>query len=282
MRAQASAASHPACPAPITNTSNDVVFIIEKNYIEYPKLKSSEEKIKSELKKEYEKFNNTLTKGLRKFYNIAKKQERINGEDAFLLYQSFGFPIEMTKEIASENNITVDINGFYEEFEKHQKVSRAGANRRFGSGLADKSRKTIRLHTATHLLNEALRNVLGGDIIQKGSNITPERLRFDFNFHRKLNKNELKEVEDEVNKQITKAIPIKKIEMTFEEAKNMGAQAVFEQKYGDKVSVYVIGDYSIEVCGGPHVKNTSELGHFRIIKESSISAGVRRIRAILE
>jgi alanyl-tRNA synthetase len=256
--------------------------IIEKYFVEYPHLKSCEEKIISELKKEYNKFNNTLTKGLNRFYRIAKKRKKINGKDAFFLYQSFGFPIEMTKEIASENNIPVDINGFYEEFKKHQKVSRVKADKRFGSGLADKSKKTVRLHTATHLLNEALRKVLKGDIAQKGSNITPERLRFDFNFPRKLNNKELREVEDEVNKQITKAIPIKKIETTLEEAKNLGAQAVFEHKYGDKVTVYIIGDYSIELCSGPHVENTSELGHFKISKETSISAGVRRIRAVLE
>jgi len=252
------------------------------SYPDYPHLKSNEVNIISELGKEYKKFNNTLSKGLNRFNRIARKEEKISGKDAFLLYQSFGFPIEITKELGIENDIPVDVEGFHEEFEKHQKVSRASATKRFGSGLADKSTKTVRLHTATHLLNEALRKVLEEDVVQKGSNITPERLRFDFNYHRKLTKEELKAVEDEVNKQIQKGIAIRKIETTFEEAKKMGAQAVFEHRYGDKVSVYIIGDYSTEVCSGPHVENTGELGHFKIKKERSISAGVRRIRAVLE
>ena len=252
------------------------------SYPDYPHLKSNEENIISELEKEYKKFNNTLSKGLNRFNRIARKEKKISGKDAFLLYQSFGFPIEITKELGIENDIPVDVEGFYEEFEKHQKVSRASATKRFGSGLADKSAQTVKLHTATHLLNEALRKVLEEDIVQKGSNITPERLRFDFNYHRKLTKEELKAVEDEVNKQIQKGIAIRKIETTFEEAKKMGAQAVFEHRYGDKVSVYIIGNYSLEVCSGPHVENTGELGHFKIKKERSISAGVRRIRAVLE
>jgi alanyl-tRNA synthetase len=256
--------------------------IIEKYSPDYPHLKSFEEIILTELKKEYNKFNNTLRKGLNRFNRIARNKNKISGKDAFLLYQSFGFPIEIIKELGVENNIPIDVEGFYDEFEKHQKVSRASATKRFGSGLADKSTETVKLHTATHLLNEALRKVLEEDIIQKGSNITPERLRFDFNFHRKLTKEELIDVEDEVNMQINNNIPIKKIETTFEEAKKMGAQAVFEQKYGDKVSVFIIDDYSLEVCSGPHVENTGELGHFKIVKEQSISAGVRRIRAILE
>lgn len=253
------------------------------NYVEdYPHLREHEEAIISELEKEYKKFNNTLQKGLNRFNRIARKEKKISGKNAFLLYQSFGFPIEITKELGVENDILVDVDGFYMEFEKHQKVSRASATKRFGSGLADKSTETVKLHTATHLLNEALRKVLEEDIVQKGSNITPERLRFDFNYHRKLTDEELRAVEDEVNKQIQKGIAIKKIETTFEEAKKMGAQAVFEQRYGDKVFVYIIGDYSLEVCSGPHVENTGELGHFKIKKEQSISAGVRRIRAVLE
>ena len=249
---------------------------------DYPYLRSREDVILSELEKEFRKFNNTLRKGLNRFNRIARKENKISGEDAFLLYQSFGFPIEITKELGVENDIPVDVDGFYEKFEEHQKVSRASATKRFGSGLADKSTETVKLHTATHLLNEALRKVLESDVVQKGSNITPERLRFDFNFHRKLTKEELKAVEDEVNKQIQKGIAIRKIETTFEEAKKLGAQALFEHRYGDKVSVYIIGDYSLEVCSGPHVENTGELGHFKITKERSISAGVRRIRAVLE
>jgi alanyl-tRNA synthetase len=249
---------------------------------DYPYLKENEETIISELKKEHKKFSNTLQKGLNRFNRMAKKNKKISGTDAFLLYQSFGFPIEIIVELGEENDIPIDVDGFNAEFEKHQKVSRAGADKRFGSGLADHSEKTVRLHTATHLLNEALRKVLGDKVEQRGSNITPERLRFDFNFHRKVTKEELKQVEDLVNEQIKKAIPVEKCETTFEKAREMGAQAVFEQRYGDMITVYSIGDFSMEVCSGPHVENTSELGYFKIKKEEGISAGVRRIRAVVE
>ncbi len=257
-------------------------IVIETYRKEYPHLKTNEDFIVTELKKEHKKFNNTLTRGLNRFNRIVRSKKRINGEDAFLLYQSFGFPIEITKELGKENGIPVDVDGFYEEFEKHQKVSRAGADKRFGSGLADTAEATVRLHTATHLLNEALRRVLEKDIYQMGSNITKERLRFDFNFDRKLTDEEIKNVEELVNGQIEKALPVKRIETTLDEAMEMGSQAVFEQKYGEKVSVYSIGDFSMELCSGPHVKNTGELGRFKIIKEEGISAGVRRIRAVLE
>ena len=257
--------------------------VVIETYVEdYPHIKSNEDFIVTELKKEYKKFNNTLARGLNRFNRIARNKKKIDGENAFLLYQSFGFPIEITKELGKENGIFVDVDGFYEEFEKHQKVSRAGADKRFGSGLADKSEATVRLHTATHLLNEALRRVLGKDITQKGSNITKKRLRFDFNFDRKLTDQEIKDVEEIVNGKINEALPVNRIETTIDEAIKMGSQAVFEQKYGEKVSVYSIGDFSMELCSGPHVENTSELGRFKIIKEEGISAGVRRIRAVLE
>jgi len=254
-----------------------------ETYVEdYPHLKSNEDFIVTELEKEYKKFNNTLARGLNRFNRIARNKKKIDGKDAFLLYQSFGFPIEITKELGKENSIFVDVDGFYEEFEKHQKVSRAGADKRFGSGLADTSEATVRLHTATHLLNEALRRVLGKDIAQKGSNITHKRLRFDFNFDRKLTDQEIKDVEEIVNGKINEALPVKRIETTLDEAIRMGSQAVFEGKYEEKVSVYSIGDFSMELCSGPHVKNTGQLGRFKIIKEEGISAGVRRIRAVLE
>ena len=257
--------------------------IIMESYVEdYPQLKSNEDFIVTELQKEYKKFNNTLARGLNRFNRIARNKEKIDGKDAFLLYQSFGFPIEITRELGKENGIFVDVDGFYEESEKHQKVSRAGADKRFGSGLADESEATVKLHTATHLLNEALRRVLGKDITQKGSNITQKRLRFDFNFDRKLTDQEKKDVEETVNGKINEALPVKRIETTLDEAIRMGSQAVFEQKYGEKVSVYSIGDFSTELCSGPHVENTGELGRFKIIKEEGISAGVRRIRAVLE
>jgi len=249
---------------------------------DYPKLKQSEEFIISELVKEYNKFSNTLARGLNRFNKIAIEKKTIDAKDAFLLYQSFGFPIEMTRELGRENAIAVDVNGFYEELEKHHQVSKLGADKRFGSGLADTTEATVRLHTVTHLLNEALRRILGNDIYQKGSNITQERLRFDFNFNRKLTNDELIKVEGLVNEQIKNALPVNRIETTLDEAIKMGSQAVFEQMYSEKVSVYSIGDFSKELCSGPHVENTSQLGRFKIVKEEGISAGVRRIRAILE
>ena len=255
--------------------------VIEEYSRDYPHLKTSEEFIVTELAKEYNRFSNTLARGLNRFNRIAAEKQRIDGKDAFLLYQSFGFPIEITRELGRESGILVDVDGFREELEKHQQVSKAGADKRFGSGLADTAEATVRLHTATHLLNEALRRVLGKEIVQKGSNITQERLRFDFNFDRKLTDGEIKAVEELVNGQIRKAVPVKRIETTLEEAIKMGSQAVFEQKYGEKVSVYSIGDFSTELCSGPHVGNTRELGRFKIVKEEGISAGVRRIRAVL-
>jgi len=257
-----------------------VISLYEKNY---PELRKKKDFILKELKKEELKFRKTLARGLRKFERIAKQSKKINGKDAFLLFQSFGFPIEMTVELAEEAGITVDEKGFKEEFKKHQKLSRVGAEKRFKGGLIDASEQTTKLHTATHLLNEALRRVLKKkDIVQKGSNITPERLRFDFNFERKLTEEEIKDVEKLVNEQIKKALPVRREEMTIEEAKERGAQAVFEHKYGEKVSVYFIGDFSVEICGGPHVKNIKELGNFKIIKEEGIAAGIRRLKAILE
>jgi len=257
-----------------------VITLYEKNY---PQLNKKRDFILSELKKEESKFRKTLARGLKKFEEIAKKSKKINGKDAFLLFQSFGFPIEMTVELAKEAGITVDEKGFEEEFKKHQELSRVGAEKKFKGGLSDASEQTTKLHTATHLLIEALRRVLNKkDIVQKGSNITPERLRFDFNFERKLTKEEIRDVENLVNEQIKKALPVRREEMTLEEAKKRGAQTMFEHKYGEKVFVYVIGDFSFEVCGGPHVENTKELGNFKIIKEESIAAGIRRIKAILE
>jgi len=262
----------------------DLVKIVISIYKkDYPLLEKNEEFIFTETKKEELKFRNTLGRGLKKFEEIAEHVKKIDGKDAFLLFQSFGFPIEMTKELAKEHGISLDERGFEEEFKKHQEISRIGAEKKFKSGLADTSEQTTRLHTATHLLNEALRRVLNRkDIVQRGSNITPERLRFDFNFDRKLTEEELKEVEKIVNDQIKKALPVKRGEMTLDEAKKMGAQAAFEHKYGERVFVYSIGNFSKEICAGPHVKNTKELGRFEIIKEEAVAAGVRRIKARLK
>jgi alanyl-tRNA synthetase len=245
-------------------------------------LKTNEATILDELRKESKKFNNTLAKGLNRFNRIVKNKNAIDGKDAFLLYQSFGFPIEITRELGVENNIPVDVTGFEEELKTHQTLSKASATKKFGSGLADSAKETVKLHTATHLLNEALRKVISEDIVQRGSNITHERLRFDFNFDRKLTDEEKTAVEDLVNELIKKAVPIVKVETTLEEGKKMATQAVFGDRYGERVTVYSIGDFSTELCSGPHVENTSELGTFKIVKQKGISAGVRRIRAVLE
>jgi len=257
-----------------------IVMKIHKN--DYSHLEKNKKFISDQISKEESRFMETISQGTKKFEEIVKQKNQIDGKDAFLLFQSFGFPIEITKEIAKEKNIAVDEKGFKEEFKRHQEISRTGAEKKFKGGLADTSEQTTKLHTATHLLNEALRRVLNKkDIVQKGSNITPERLRFDFNFDRKLTEQELREVEKVVNEQIKKSLPVKREEMSLDEAKKSGAQAMFEHKYGEKVSVYSIGNFSVEICGGPHVKNTKELGKFEIIKEESIAAGVRRIKARL-
>ena len=208
----------------------------------------------------------------------------IDSKTVFLLSQSYGFPFEMVKELAEENHVPIDDRRRVEkEFEKHQEVSRVGAEKRFKGGLSDASDETVKLHTAAHLLNEALRKVLKKeDIHQKGSNITPSRLRFDFNFERGLTEDEIKDVEAMVNEQIKKELPIKREEMTLNEARKIGAHGVFQHKYGEKIYVYIIGDFSVEICGGPHVNNIKELGKFKIVKEQSVAAGVRRIKAILE
>lgn len=257
-------------------------IVIDLHKEDYLHLEKNKEFILSEIEKEEKRFRETLDKGLKKFEEIAQQTKQIDGKNAFLLFQSFGFPIEMIKELAKEFRSTVDEKGFEKEFRKHQEVSRIGAEKKFKGGLADASEQTTKLHTVTHLLNEALRRVLGKQIVQKGSNITPERLRFDFNFDRKLTKEEIIKIESLVNEQINKKLPVKREEMPLAEAKSMGAQAEFEQKYGEKVSVYLIGDFSIEICGGPHVKNTKELGKFKIIKEETVAAGVRRIKAVLK
>jgi alanyl-tRNA synthetase len=266
------------------NFTHRIAEKVIANYKEdYHYLEKNKEFIITELKNEEEKFSNTLEKGLKQFERIKNKMKgkEFSAKDAFDLYQSFGLPIEVTKELAKEAGLEIG-EGFEEEFKKHQELSRTGSEKKFKSGLADASEDTVKLHTATHMLNQALRNVFKKDIHQLGSNITPERLRFDFNFDRKLTDEELKKVEDDVNKKIKEGLKIEKIETTLDEAKKMGAQAMFTDKYGEKISVYKIGGYSIEVCTGPHVQNTKELGHFKIVKEEAVSAGVRRIKAILE
>tara|TARA_Y100000310_G_scaffold329968_1_gene400779 strand:+ start:1785 stop:3608 length:1824 start_codon:yes stop_codon:yes gene_type:complete len=254
----------------------DPVFSIYDDYRLDKKL------IKQEIEKEEQKFEKTLETGLRKFEKMSN-DKLIDGKGAFLLFQSYGFPLEMTIELAKEKKIKVDEKAFKKELEKHQTLSRTSTQGKFKSGLADKGEQTTKLHTATHLLNQALRQVLKKpDISQRGSNITPERLRFDFNFDRKLTDKEKQEVEIIINKKIKQAIPVKQQEMTLEQAKKQNIHGVFEHKYGNKIFVYTIGDFSKEICAGPHVSNTKELGKFKIKKEESSSAGVRRIKAVLE
>ncbi len=221
----------------------------------------------------------SLQGGLEK---IRAQVNRIDGAMAFRLYDTYGFPIEMTLEMAKERGLKVDVDAFNKRFEEHQRRSHAGADHRFKGGLADQTEETARLHTATHLLLASLRRLLGDDIYQKGSNITAERLRFDFNFPRKLTKEELQQVEDMVNDAIRRDLPITCEEMEIEQARKSGAIGTFGDRYGERVRVYTIGDVSKEICGGPHASHTGELGTFKIKKEESSSSGVRRIRAVLE
>ena len=254
-------------------------------YDNYKHLRNNKKKILEELEKEEKKFLKTLEKGMGMFDKMIK-DKKVDGQEAFLLYQSYGFPIEMTQELAKEKKVQIDVRGFEKETKKHQKLSKTASKGKFASGLADKSEETTRLHTATHLLHEALRKVLGNDVEQKGSNITPERLRFDFSFDRKMTDKEKEKVERIVNKIIKKKLRVSKDIMSPAEAKKSGSLGFFEHKYGDKISVYTIGSgkdiFSKEICTGPHVSNTSKLGKFEIKKEESSSSGVRRIKATLE
>jgi alanyl-tRNA synthetase len=249
----------------------------------YPELDRNEGRIITELNLEEERFSRTIRQGLKEFEKLQKRLTGtvIDGVSAFHLYDTFGFPIEFTLELAQENGLTVDTAGFDEAFKKHQEVSGAGAEQRFKGGLADTGEETAKLHTATHLLHAALRKVLGDEVAQKGSNITAERLRFDFSFSRKVEPDELKEVERLVNEAIDAGVDITCEEMSVEEAKSQGAIGLFESKYGNVVRVYTVPGFSKEICGGPHAGNSAELGHFTIQKEQSSSAGVRRIKAVL-
>lgn len=250
----------------------------------YSELARNQDKIFAELAKEEKKFGNTLAQGEREFEKIVKKTGgSLSGEDAFLLFSSFGFPLELTLELAQEKGITVDRDVFAAAFKAHQDLSRQGAGQKFAGGLADSSPKTIHGHTATHLLHKALRTVLGDHVMQKGSNITSERLRFDFSHGAKMTDEEIAAVEKIVNEQITRDLPVTFDMMTVDEAKNSGAIGLFEDTYaqvGDKIKVYRVGDFSAEICGGPHVSRTSEIGGFKIVKEEAVSSGIRRIKAV--
>ncbi|MFH1327181.1 MAG: alanine--tRNA ligase-related protein [archaeon] len=264
------------------NVINPVADKVFEIYPDYKHLHTQKDNIYKVIKQEEEKFDKTLDKGLNIFNKITKKNKKISGKDAFLLFQSYGFPIEMTQELAKEKKIKINLKKFEKEQRQHQKLSQTASAGKFKSGLADHSGKTTKLHTATHLLLTSLRKVLNdASIIQKGSNITPERLRFDFSFPRKITQEELKKVEDLVNKQIKKDHKITKKNMYLEQALKQGALGTFEEKYGKLISVYSIGNFSKEICSGPHVSNTKAIGKFKIIKESSSAAGTRRIKAVL-
>ena len=254
--------------------------IISKYENYYSELKDNKDTVIEVLKNEKIKFNRTLEKGLREFEKVATKD--IDGLTAFHLFDTYGFPIELTVELASERGIKVDIDGFKENFKAHQELSRTASQGQFKGGLGGHSEKETKYHTATHLLNAALKVVVNKDVHQKGSNITEERMRFDFSCDHKLSDEEKQKTEDLVNKWISEGHEVIVEEMKKEDAVKSGAECMFIEKYPDIVTVYSIGDFSKELCGGPHVKNTNELGTFKIVKEEASSAGVRRIKAILE
>ena len=253
----------------------------------YPDLEKNKETIKTVILEEKDKFVKTLTKGEKEFSkeieNVKQQgKTKIDGRMVFRLYDTYGFPPEVTEELAKENGMEIDVEEFKKLFKEHQEKSRMGAEQKFKGGLASTGEMETKYHTATHLLNAALKQVLGSHVHQRGSNITAERMRFDFSHDAKMTDEEKQKTEELVNKWIKEAIPVEHVEMKKEDAIQMGAEAMFIEKYGDIVSVYKIGDVSLELCGGPHVANTSELGHFKIKKEESSSSGVRRIKAILE
>lgn len=274
-------------------------IFIEDVYAEaYPLLVEKEEYILAEMVKEIERFEETLEKGMKEFdkclNSIARKNEFmsakdpayvpetvIGGKQAFRLYDTYGFPVELTEELAAEKGLSVDMDGFKAAFKEHQEKSKANVATAKG-GLESHSEKAIHYHTATHLLNAALKTLLSKDVNQKGSNINDERMRFDFNFERALTAEELKAVEDLVNEKIREDIPVVFEEMSLEEAREKEFVGVFSSKYGERVKTYSIGDFSREICGGPHAEHTAQLGHFRIVKEQSCGAGIRRIKAVLE
>ncbi|MBM5789480.1 alanine--tRNA ligase [Candidatus Parcubacteria bacterium] len=257
----------------------------------YPHLQRQSGDIVREMAAEESKFVKTLSHGEKEFDKMFSQKNAISGEDAFVLYATYGFPLELTEEIAEEKGQKVDREAFQAEFKKHQELSRAGATEKFAGGLADHSEETVKLHTATHMLHQALRTVLGDHVFQRGSNITPKRLRFDFSHPLKMTPEEIKRVEDLVNENIRKDLPVHFEILDLAEAKQRGAVGIFEDKYaqlGGQIKVYFIGDeisgeyYSKEVCGGPHVERTGKLGTLRITKEEAVAAGVRRVKAVLD
>ena len=262
--------------------------LVEYYKTSYPETFARKQAIIEEIKLEEERFRHTLKTGLREFEKIcASTNGNVSGKYAFVLFSTYGFPLEITTELAKEKGIKVDIDAFKEEFKKHQDASRSGSEQKFKGGLADTSEKSVKYHTATHLLHKALREVLGTHVEQRGSNITPERLRFDFSHPQKMTDEEKKKVEDLVNEKIKAGLEVKQSVLPKDKALETGALHFFGEKYGEEVSVYYIGDsidtaFSKEFCGGPHVHNTKDLGTFKISKEEAAAAGIRRIKAVLE
>lgn len=267
---------------------SDLINLTINNLNEmYPELQTKRDIIKNVIIEEKDKFIKTLGHGEKEFEKVINKLEKenknvIDGKTIFKLYETYGFPPEITADLAQEKGYKIDLTEFDKLFKEHQEKSRLGSEQKFKGGLAEQNEITTAYHTATHLLHQALRNVLGDHVKQSGSNITTERLRFDFSHPEKMTPEQIKQVEDIVNEQIKRDLNVVSEEMPLEEAKKSGAIGLFENKYGDTVKVYTIGDFSKEICGGPHVKHTGELGHFKIKKEESSSAGIRRIKAILE
>ena len=259
------------------------LLIISKYEKYYSELKDNKQVVLDVLSNEKKKFGRTLEKGLREFEKLVNSDESvINKDTSFKLYDTYGFPIELTIEEAKDRGMDVDVDGFYEKFREHQEKSRTASKGKFKGGLSGNSEIETKYHTATHLLNAALKEVIGPEVHQLGSNITPERLRFDFPCDHKMTDEEKKQTEDLVNKWIEEDLKVEKLEMSKDEAIESGAECTFIDRYPDIVTVYKIGDVSMELCGGPHVSHTGELGHFKIKKEEASSAGVRRIKAILE
>jgi alanyl-tRNA synthetase len=253
----------------------------------YPEVEGNRARIQDELDREETKFKRTLERGLREYHKVAElartgSEHTISGTEAFNLFETFGFPLPFTVELAREQGLSVDEAGFETLYQAHREISRRGIEQKFKGGLADQTEATTRLHTATHLLHQALRQVLGPGVSQKGSNITAERLRFDFSYPSRLTPEQLSEVERIVNEQIDNDLPVSIEVMKLDEATQAGALAFFGEKYGERVKVYSIGSFSKEVCGGPHVTRTGELGRFRITRQESIGQGTQRVRAVLD
>ena len=261
-------------------TLTDIVVDMFKDL--YGEVERNRNFIIKNLTAEEEKFRKTLKKALHRFEKIFEETGTVTGEDAFLLFTSFGLPLEMTRDLAEERGIIIDMEEFTKQFEEHREISRTATQGKFKGGLADHSEAITKLHTATHLLQAALRKVLGNEVTQNGSNITEERLRFDFSFSRKLTPEEIEQVETLVNDVIDRNLDVEHSFMKYDDAIAKGALAFFKENYGEEVSVYRVGDFSMELCGGPHVEKTGTLGKFKITKQEKIGAGIVRIRAILE